>query len=81
MLFLWPPDGLSDDAKANLARFEGRSRHVNTSEVRRALAETGVVVDAIFGTGFSGASQAPADAAIEVGGADAPVVAADSVRC
>ena len=75
---LWPPDELSDDAKANLARFEGRSRHVNTSEVGRALAETGVVVDAIFGTGFSGAPRAPADAAIEaINGADAPVVAAD----
>ena len=78
VLFLWPPDELSDDAKANLVRFEGRSRQVDASEVGRALDETGVVIDAIFGTGFSGAPRAPAEAAIEaVNGADAPVVAAD----
>ena len=37
-----------------------------------------MVVDAIFGTGFSGAPRAPADAAIEaINGCGAPVVAAD----
>jgi hydroxyethylthiazole kinase-like uncharacterized protein yjeF len=78
VLFLWPPDELSGDAKANLARFEGRSRHVEASEIGGAVADAGVVVDAIFGTGFSGAPRAPADAAIEaINAAGAPVVAAD----
>ena len=37
-----------------------------------------MVVDAVFGTGFSGAPRAPADAAIEaIGDCGAPVVAAD----
>jgi NAD(P)H-hydrate epimerase len=37
-----------------------------------------VIVDAIFGTGFTGAPRAPADTAIEaINGCDAPVVAAD----
>jgi ADP-dependent NAD(P)H-hydrate dehydratase / NAD(P)H-hydrate epimerase len=78
VLFLWPPGELSGDAKTNLARFEGRSRHVEASEIGGALADAGVVVDAIFGTGFSGAPRAPADAAIEaINAAGAPVVAAD----
>src|SRR5262249_32622706 len=39
---------------------------------------SGVVVDAIFGTGFSGAPRGPADAAIEaINACRAPVVAAD----
>ena len=81
VLFLWPPNELSEDAKANLAPFEGRSRHVDSSEIRGAVADSGVVVDAIFGTGFSGAPRAPADAAIEaINAADAPVVAADMDR-
>ena len=46
--------------------------------LRRALAGAGVIVDAIFGTGFAGAPRPPADAAIEaINGCGAPVVAAD----
>ena len=47
-------------------------------ELAEELEGSGVVVDAIFGTGFSGAPRAPADAAIEaVNACGAPVVAAD----
>ncbi len=43
-----------------------------------ALQGSGAVVDAIFGTGFSGAPRAPADAAIEaINACGSPVVAAD----
>ena len=77
-LLLWPEDQLSPDATANLGRFEGAARHVGEGEVAVALEDAGVVVDAIFGTGFSGAPRAPADAAIEaINGCGAPVVAAD----
>ena len=53
-------------------------RQVGPEEVAPALEGAGVIVDAIFGTGFSGAPRAPADAAIEaINGCGAPVVAAD----
>src|SRR5436190_22374720 len=58
-LLLWPEDQLSPDAMANLGRFEGAARHVGEGEVAVALEGAGVVVDAIFGTGFSGAPRAP----------------------
>ncbi len=78
-LLLWPADELSPDASANLARLEGSSvREVGGNALAGALAGSGVVVDAIFGTGFSGAPRAPADGAIEaINGSGAPVVAAD----
>ena len=78
-LLLWPPDELSDDARANLERLaDGAARQVATGELSEALEGSGVVVDAIFGTGFSGAPRAPADAAIEaINACGAPVVAAD----
>ena len=45
---------------------------------RAALAGSGAVVDAIFGTGFEGAPRSPAAEAIEaINGCGAPVVAAD----
>jgi NAD(P)H-hydrate epimerase len=77
-LFLWPAAELSTDAGANRDRYGGSSREVDAGEVSDALAGSGVVIDAIFGTGFSGAPRAPADAAIEaIGACGAPVVAAD----
>ena len=80
VLFLWPADELSDDAAANLERFQGASRHIDATELVAALSGSGAVIDAIFGTGFSGAPRAPADAAIEaINACDAPVVAADIV--
>ena len=77
-VLLWPAGELSVDSSANLERFEGAVREVGAGEVPGALEGSGVVVDAIFGTGFSGAPRAPADAAIEaINGCRAPVVAAD----
>jgi ADP-dependent NAD(P)H-hydrate dehydratase / NAD(P)H-hydrate epimerase len=78
VLLLGPSGELSPDSSANLARFAGVVREVRPAEVADALAGSGVIVDAVFGTGFSGAPRAPADAAIEaVNGTVAPVVAAD----
>src|SRR5436190_2484219 len=77
-LLLWPADELSPDAAANLERLGDGAREVVPAEVAAALAGSGVVVDAIFGTGFSSAPRAPADAAIEaINRCGAPVVAAD----
>ena len=78
VLLLWPGDELSGDARVNLERFAGEVRELRAGEVASALAGSGVVVDAIFGTGFSGAPRAPADAAIEaINACGAPTVAAD----
>ena len=79
VLLLWPADELSEDGGANLERLDvGVVRVVAPEEVATALAGSGAIVDAIFGTGFEGAPREPADAAIEaVNGCGAPVVAAD----
>ena len=78
VLLLWPPDELSPDATANLGRFEGPVREVEGGEVAAALAGSGVVIDAIFGTGFTGAPRSPAAAAIEaLNACAAPAVSAD----
>jgi NAD(P)H-hydrate epimerase len=74
-LLLWPAAELSGDAAANLGRFGGE--HVD-GELGPRLVDSGAVVDAIFGTGFSGEPREPARAAIEaIGGCGAPVVACD----
>jgi ADP-dependent NAD(P)H-hydrate dehydratase / NAD(P)H-hydrate epimerase len=91
VLLLWPADELSNDAAANLARLEelaaGAARtapRVSVSqvesgeEVARRLEGSGAVVDAIFGTGFSGAPREPAAAAIAaISDCGAPVIACD----
>ena len=74
-LLLWPADELSGDAAANLARCA--AEHVS-SDLTPRLADSGAIVDAIFGTGFAGEPREPAlgaIAAIDVCGA--PVVACD----
>jgi NAD(P)H-hydrate epimerase len=77
-LLLWPAADLSGDAETNLGRLPHEAPEVGTAELRTALEGSGVVVDAIFGTGFEGAPRAPADEAIEaINACDAPVVAAD----
>jgi NAD(P)H-hydrate epimerase len=77
-LLLWPAAELSPDAAANLEQLPGGVREVEAGEAPAALEGSGVVVDAIFGTGFEGAPRAPADAAIEaINACGAPVVAAD----
>jgi ADP-dependent NAD(P)H-hydrate dehydratase / NAD(P)H-hydrate epimerase len=77
-LLLWPADELSPDAAANLERLTDPAREVSAAEVESALADSGAVVDAIFGTGFEGAPRDPAGSAIAaINGCGAPVVAAD----
>jgi NAD(P)H-hydrate epimerase len=74
-LLLWPAAELSGAAAANLRRVE--AEHPG-GDLDRRLAGSGAVVDAIFGTGFSGAVEGPAAEAIEaIGRCGAPVVACD----
>jgi NAD(P)H-hydrate epimerase len=76
VLLLWPADELSADATANLRRFEGAIGA--GGDIAARLVGSGAVVDAIFGTGFSGAPREPAAAAIDaINGCGAPVVACD----
>jgi hydroxyethylthiazole kinase-like uncharacterized protein yjeF len=74
-LLLWPGEELSGDAAANLARFP--AERVDGGLDAR-LEGSGAVVDAIFGTGFSGAPREPAAAAFEaIDRCGGPVVACD----
>ncbi|HEY7266574.1 MAG TPA: NAD(P)H-hydrate dehydratase [Solirubrobacterales bacterium] len=76
-LLLGPGEALSEDARANLER-AGGARQVGVAELPAALEGAGVIVDAIFGTGFAGAPRDPAGAAIDaINDADAAVVATD----
>ena len=76
-LLLWPEDEFTADARSNLERFPS-ARHVEPSELPAALDGASVVVDAIFGTGFSGVPRDPAGAAIEaINRSGAIVVATD----
>jgi ADP-dependent NAD(P)H-hydrate dehydratase / NAD(P)H-hydrate epimerase len=76
-LLLAPGDQLSDDASANLERFDG-ARHVEPGSVPASIDGAGVVVDAIFGTGFAGSPRDPSAGAIDaMNEAGAPVVATD----
>jgi NAD(P)H-hydrate epimerase len=78
VLLLWPADELSDDARANLKRLGGPGAIEVGDDIAARLAGSGAVVDAIFGTGFSGAPREPAAAAIEaMNDCGAPVVACD----
>ena len=74
-LLVWPEEELSGDAAANQERFRGEPLGEDPAA---RLAESGAVVDAIFGTGFAGAPREPAAAAIEaINRCGAPVVACD----
>jgi ADP-dependent NAD(P)H-hydrate dehydratase / NAD(P)H-hydrate epimerase len=76
-LLLAPGAELSGDAAANLERFPA-AREVEVDDLDEALAESGAIVDAIFGTGFEGAPRSPLDAAIgAINRSGAPVVACD----
>ena len=66
-LLLWGADELSPDARANYDRLSGSGagvRQVDPAGLSDALAQAGVVVDALLGTGFSGSPRAPLDSAI-----------------
>ena len=74
-LLLWPAEELSGDAAANLQRVDARPAG---DELDALLADSGVVVDAIFGTGFAGEPHGPAAAGIEaINRCGAPVIACD----
>jgi hydroxyethylthiazole kinase-like uncharacterized protein yjeF len=74
-LLLWPAEELSGDAAANLERFP--AEHVS-GDLSARLADSGAVVDAIFGTGFAGEARDPAATAIAaIGACGAAVVACD----
>jgi ADP-dependent NAD(P)H-hydrate dehydratase / NAD(P)H-hydrate epimerase len=76
-LLLAPPEELSGDARANLERFGG-ARHVDPGDIPAAIDGAGVIIDAIFGTGFAGAPRDPAASAIEaMNASSSPVVATD----
>ena len=78
VLLLWPADELSDDAAANLERLDGGWRELREGEAESALAGSGAIVDAIFGTGFDGAPREPAASAIAAANESwAPIVACD----
>ncbi len=78
VVLLWPGAELSGDAEANLERWDGPVVELGDGEAARALAGSGAIVDAIFGTGFEGAPREPALSAIEAANAsDAPLVACD----
>jgi hydroxyethylthiazole kinase-like uncharacterized protein yjeF len=77
VLLLWHADELSEDATANLHRLKSGTTEVG-DDVGALLAGSGAIVDAIFGTGFSGAPREPAAAAIAaMNDCGAPVVACD----
>ncbi|MDQ3573189.1 MAG: NAD(P)H-hydrate dehydratase [Actinomycetota bacterium] len=77
-LLCWPQAELSRDAAANLERFDGAVMRVEGDGATAAIAGSGTVVDAIFGTGFAGAPRSPAAEAIAgINASGAPVVAAD----
>jgi ADP-dependent NAD(P)H-hydrate dehydratase / NAD(P)H-hydrate epimerase len=74
-LLLWPAAELSGDAVANLERFAAAQV---SGDLGPRLADSGAIVDAIFGTGFAGEPREPALAAIAaIDACGAPVVACD----
>ena len=76
-LLLAPRAELSSDAAANLDRFPA-AREIDPLVLDDELADSGAIVDAIFGTGFEGTPRSPIDAAIEaINRCGAPVVACD----
>ena len=77
-LSIWALDDLSPDSTANLSRLDGGAREVDEGEWSAALAGSGAIVDAIFGTGFTGAPRGAAAAAIAaINAAGSPIVACD----
>jgi ADP-dependent NAD(P)H-hydrate dehydratase / NAD(P)H-hydrate epimerase len=75
VLLVWSADALSDDARAQLDRLPGAPAAAwDAARLDKAQG----IVDALLGTGFSGAPRDPLDGVIEaINAARAPVVAAD----
>ena len=72
---LWSGEELRGDAAVNFERFGGELLEGDLTE---RLADSGAVIDAIFGTGFEGSPREPAASAIEaINRCGAPVVSCD----
>lgn len=77
VLMILGTDGLSEDAQANLERLQGVTL-LEGRDALDAIEGEATFVDAILGTGFSGAPRQPVSDAIEaMGGGSGPVVACD----
>lgn len=75
VLLLWPGEELRGDAAVNFERVGGE---LVEGDLTGRLADSGAIVDAIFGTGFEGAPREPAAGAIRaINGVGVPVVACD----
>ncbi len=80
VLLLWPGNECEGDAAVNLGRLDGDWVEAG-GDVGSMLAGSAVIVDAIFGTGFSGEARDPAASAIgaiaDAHGAGVAVLACD----
>jgi len=77
VLCMAPPEELSVDAAANLARLPGDPPR-DLAQGASALGDATAIVDALLGTGFEGAPRGiVADAIEAIAGAPAPVVSVD----
>jgi ADP-dependent NAD(P)H-hydrate dehydratase / NAD(P)H-hydrate epimerase len=76
VLLVWPPEWMGEDAQKQLKRLPGpKPLAFEAGRLNRA----NVLVDALLGTGSSGAPRSPADQVIaEMEAAKAPVIACDS---
>ena len=78
LVLLWGAGQLSPDAQANLERYSGPVSEPDLAALPGVLSGSGAIVDAVFGTGFSGAPREPAATAIEaINAAGCPVLACD----
>lgn len=77
VLLLWDPETMSPDSRANFHLIEGASVLIGEGALTQ-LAGSGVIVDAMLGTGFEGQPRSPVSEAIQaVNLASCPVVACD----
>jgi NAD(P)H-hydrate epimerase len=76
VLLVWPPEWMGEDAQRELKKLPGpKPLAFEAGRLNRA----NVLVDALLGTGASGAPRSPADQVIaELEAAKAPVIACDS---
>lgn len=77
VLLLWPVDQLSPDSRANFDRLHGVEVFEGSDCLSR-LSGSGLIVDAMLGTGFEGSPREPVSDAIDaVNAAGSPVVCCD----
>lgn len=77
VLLLWPSGEISPDAKANFDRLDGVEVIEGEGAVSR-LPGSGLIVDAILGTGFEGTPRDPVKSAIDaINSSGSPVVCCD----